>query len=1401
MPRRRNRQKRHKVSPNDGQWCKSVGVDPLDVKNTAKCEKSDKECEYEEKPEAVRDVVSDVVRPHERDHTASLQRESNADDENRTTTRTNIISCKINTKSSCELWQSTQNTLAISLKRTAEPLGEDRDETPLQRDNVRNVVNLSGDVESVENDMMGQQQSSKKGSKAHRKVPNPEQECYQQAPYPAQPDDPHSEEYYEAHCDSFKCTSADPAITTLISPTHALSDNDSGCEFSERLREDNDIVEEETEVFHCVETTFNFNPIYNSNLVCTEDIVKSDTDRINSAFNDGTGASKPKYDMMPHINGEKPPCLPDIVGNGQTNLSENERLKEDNDIVEEETEVFHCVETTFNFNPIYNSNLVCTEDIVKSDTDRINSAFNDGTGASKPKYDMMPHINGEKPPCLPDIVGNGQTNLSEKRGLVTQEAHFSTQLDAAEKEVTYAQSKITELQLRIDELEREIANKTWAIDRLQAELVSAQKEDECVRRKLRLQEAEMGVLKSKACDREDELKQQYSDLEVTHSELQMKLKDIQHFTSNLQVQLAEAQNYAETCKKERDKLQDERVEEQKLVQDTLEAALNQRDQLEAKFEQLRNVNQEREERLMEDCEWKMRGMQKKCKERLEAITKEHQQAMETNAKLKATAEQYMKDLKRLKSIESEANALRGLTSDQRDSLTAISAQLSDVKAELEAAKVRAEQEIRNAQKIKIQCESDLIDERRKCHMKLEETRMQISMQWENKLMQEMMRLKYELESIYTDERKEALEKLKKDFEKELTDLVQKHSTVEKALRKEIADLEETLKDRIQELRDVSAKCDKQTIDARIYVDRSDRNNQLILDREIQYREELVAKLEEERNADREDMERQFSERLASVSEEFAAELCNTTEELEMKHKKALQVQYEQLMAEKDEALQALETKHKQKMSCLETKMKELEITHQRELSDMERNYSIERSTHEQRDSQHAQEIDTLHRKCRCLTKLFEEMRMRYERRDPRQEDIRQIAELKEKVEQQERDLHKLTEVLREMQIAHDLKNKMTNCDVIYEEEQESEQSVDTANGWENKLMQEMMRLKYELESIYTDERKEALEKLKKDFEKELTDLVQKHSTVEKALRKEIADLEETLKDRIQELRDVSAKCDKQTIDARIYVDRSDRNNQLILDREIQYREELVAKLEEERNADREDMERQFSERLASVSEEFAAELCNTTEELEMKHKKALQVQYEQLMAEKDEALQALETKHKQKMSCLETKMKELEITHQRELSDMERNYSIERSTHEQRDSQHAQEIDTLHRKCRCLTKLFEEMRMRYERRDPRQEDIRQIAELKEKVEQQERDLHKLTEVLREMQIAQYPEENPSTPPRKPGRNAARKNRNSDLKNKMTNCDVIYEEEQESEQSVDTANGVSVDHKNDSATEA
>lgn len=97
------------------------------------------------------------------------------------------------------------------------------------------------------------------------------------------------------------------------------------------------------------------------------------------------------------------------------------------------------------------------------------------------------------------------------------------------------------------------------------------------------------------------------------------------------------------------------------------------------------------------------------------------------------------------------------------------------------------------------------------------------------------------------------------------------------------------------------------------------------------------------------------------------------------------------------------------------------------------------------------------------------MRIRYERREPRAEDIREIQELKMVIEAQDKDLRLLTEKLREMQMQQNFENgscddsgfeepemamqtmqmqqpstvrKMKkpslNCDVIYEAENEEE---------------------------------------------------------------------------------------------------------------------------------------------------------------------------------------------------------------------------------------------------------------------------------------------------------------------------------------------------------------------------
>ena len=48
---------------------------------------------------------------------------------------------------------------------------------------------------------------------------------------------------------------------------------------------------------------------------------------------------------------------------------------------------------------------------------------------------------------------------------------------------------------------------------------------------------------------------------------------------------------------------------------------------------------------------------------------------------------------------------------------------------------------------------------------------------------------------------------------------------------------------------------------------------------------------------------------------------------------------------------------------------DVEILHQREIKDLQNAHSMERSTLEQRDLHNSQEIETLHRKCRCLTQL------------------------------------------------------------------------------------------------------------------------------------------------------------------------------------------------------------------------------------------------------------------------------------------------------------------------------------------------------------------------------------------------------------------------------------------------
>lgn len=182
---------------------------------------------------------------------------------------------------------------------------------------------------------------------------------------------------------------------------------------------------------------------------------------------------------------------------------------------------------------------------------------------------------------------------------------------------------------------------------------------------------------------------------------------MQSLASNLNVQLAQASVDVEKIRQERDEILDKLMVQEKLLRDILETATEEREQIIAKwkrdFEQIRNVNCDREEHLMEDCEWKLRQMMKQCKEKLESAEKE-KLLLKDQAQLdKQTIKSQRDEIRTLKACEKEANELRGLTNEQTNSMSCMIKRLDDLKAELAGVKTRLQDEIDSCLQIKRDC--------------------------------------------------------------------------------------------------------------------------------------------------------------------------------------------------------------------------------------------------------------------------------------------------------------------------------------------------------------------------------------------------------------------------------------------------------------------------------------------------------------------------------------------------------------------------------------------------------------------------------------------------------------------------------------------------------------------------
>ncbi|XP_055320348.1 putative uncharacterized protein DDB_G0282133 [Sitodiplosis mosellana] len=722
---------------------------------------------------------------------------------------------------------------------------------------------------------------------------------------------------------------------------------------------------------------------------------------------------------------------------------------------------------------VVNDNTLDSWSSNEEETGTISDSFDESLEVDDETADLTDDEEAEKSPneklLYPGVLNIGNKNESnESQNNVHNEAkqhelNLLAQLNEAKTNVAECQQKIADLTYKISELERDLTVKSWNVERLQAELEAAYKELHCVKDKLKHQEDEIDKNRAKYSEQEDDFNIKINNLQSDHIELKQKLDQMQSLAISLQVQLSSAQNDLADLRAEKEKLIGERDVERQALQDALDAAIIERAENDAKwqrdFEQLRTLNSDREELLLQDCEWKIRSTERACKERINAAEQAKKEAIKTSEKLAVDTKAKQDQMKHLKTTEAELAALRGLSNEQRYSIAYLTQQLEEIKERLDEATSQLEEANDKIHRMAVRFASDLSDKDREMIAKIDEVRYEVASMWEDRILNEMIRLKDELEICFAEERMEAVQKAQKEHIDDVNQLKESFAFREKILQDEIEAIKEKLVDRNRRLDEANEKADKQIMQIRMILNKSEQGHQREFNK---LRSEF-----EEREAE---LKAQFEAKIDEIKKKSSDELSTTKSEMIAKLKRDYELNYEKFKADKEEEQIDMQRNYKRKLSDADVKMRDIEILHQREIKDLQNAHSMERSSLEQRDLQNSQEIETLHRKCRCLTQLFDEMRIRYERREPRAEDIRTIEELKSIIEAQDKDLRLLTEELRKMQMRQNggktydqlnydqnemmqdmqpvapqspthsrkMKKPILNCDVIYEAEEEDE---------------------------------------------------------------------------------------------------------------------------------------------------------------------------------------------------------------------------------------------------------------------------------------------------------------------------------------------------------------------------
>ncbi|CAK1550219.1 unnamed protein product [Leptosia nina] len=595
----------------------------------------------------------------------------------------------------------------------------------------------------------------------------------------------------------------------------------------------------------------------------------------------------------------------------------------------------------------------------------------------------------------------------ETKDLVNQETKFQAQVAALTELADNRCDEIERARDIIASFRKEIDAKDQEIAQLKCDLASAYKESELVRQRSRSLEEELSAARTCSADLADQLNRRNDEaLRVLRAELE---------DSN--TRCAELESRVEALERDRERLEQEKLIQEQKAQEALSAAEANITKWRTAHEAARSQAAARAERILADCEWKMRELEKRARD----AEREKKELSDTVEQLKASPP--------TPTHVAELQQLRGLASEQQRCVQSLTLQLQKVETREESLK------------LEVHRLKDLLEKEARIKQEKEELHLQAIDRLHQQHSEHIDSIRAEhsealasaasarsaLERAHADKTRTALANLRAEAEKDTKNAERKLrevSTRFENLKEVLASKEAQFEHAIAE---AHSKADWDILQLRHLLDKADityaNNVEMMNERFEKEKERLIEdwstklrQTEEQASTDAEEARRT----LETTRAKLTAEKNDLINKLKEKHRQEMEDQWELFMTDKENCLERMKSECRQEgdeervkrerelleeiadlKSQVQSKSMEfddlalkaaacgrtLAVTEQelREALERERELREKRGDDatklKQVEKASREQIEHLTRKCACLRKLFDDMRARLAARE------------------------------------------------------------------------------------------------------------------------------------------------------------------------------------------------------------------------------------------------------------------------------------------------------------------------------------------------------------------------------------------------------------------------------------